>query len=80
MMTYGGGCVRENPRLNFTKMTRLIMDVTIVRVYDGRHNFKTHNIQGMESQKRNKYSQYYLQQRLAFAPMVANTQLHTWPM
>lgn len=72
-MTYAGGCVRENPRLNFTKTTRLIMDVTLGHVYDVRHNFKTHNIPNMERRKRTKYSEHYLQQRLAFAPIVANT-------
>ena len=73
MMTFSGGCVRENQRLNFTKTTRLIMDVTIGHVFDTRHNFKHRNIQTMETKKRNKYSEHYQQQRLAFAPIVANT-------
>jgi hypothetical protein len=37
MMTFGGGCVRPNQRLNFTKATRLIMDVTIGHVFDTNH-------------------------------------------
>lgn len=73
MMTYAGGCVCENPRLNFTKRTRLIMDVTIGHVHDVHHNFKVHNLRNMETRKRTKYLRHYLQQRLAFAPMVANT-------
>ena len=73
MMTFGGGCVRPNQRLNFTKSTRLIMDVTIGHVFDTQHNFKRNNIHSMETRKRNKYAEHYQQQRLAFAPIVANT-------
>ena len=73
MMTFSGGCVRENQRLNFNKNTRLIMDVTIGHVFDTRHFFKRRNIQAMETKKRRKYAEHYQQQRLAFAPMVANT-------
>lgn len=73
MMTYAGGCVRPNQRLNFTKATRLIMDVTIGHVFDTNHNFKKRSIHSMETRKRNKYAEHYQQQRLAFAPMVANT-------
>ena len=44
MMTLSGGCVCENQRLNFNKITRLIMDVTIGHVFDSRHKFKRRNI------------------------------------
>ena len=72
-MTFGGGCVRPNQRLNFTKATRLIMDVTIGHVFDTNHNFKRNIIHSMETRKRNKYAEHYQQQRFAFAPIVANT-------
>ena len=49
MMTFSGGCVRENQRLNFNKNTRLIMDVTIGHVFDMLHIFKRRNIQTMET-------------------------------
>ena len=49
------------------------MDVTIGHVFDSQHKFKRRNIQAMENKKRSKYSEHYQQQRLAFAPMVANT-------
>ena len=75
MMTFSGGCVRENQRLNFNKNTRLIMDVTIGHVFDTRHFFKRRNIQAMETKKRRKYAEHYQQQRLAFASMVAHTVL-----
>ena len=73
MMTWGGGAVGPNIRLNFTKNTRLIMDVTIGHIYNSEHKYKRKNLQTMETRKRGKYSQYYLPQRLAFAPIVANT-------
>ena len=49
------------------------MYVTIGHVFDMRHFFKRRNIQAMETKKRRKYAEHYQQQRLAFAPMVANT-------
>lgn len=49
------------------------MDAPIGHIYDTYHNLMTHNIQNMEARKRTKYTEHYLQQRLAFAPMVANT-------
>jgi len=58
MMTFSGGCVRENQRLNFNKNTRLIMDVTIGHVFDTRHVFKRRNIQAMETKKRRKYAEH----------------------
>ena len=73
MMTFSGGCVRENQRLNFTKTTRLVMDVTIGHVFDSQHKFKRKNIQAMETKKRSKYLEHHQQQHMAFAPMVANT-------
>ena len=48
------------------------MDVTIGHVFDTRHFFKRRNIQAMETKKRRKYAEHYQQQRLDFAPMVAN--------
>ena len=49
------------------------MDVTIGHVHDSRHKFKPRNLQDMEAKKRAKYTEHYQQQRLAFAPIVANT-------
>ena len=79
MMTFGGGCVRPNQRLNFTKATRLIMDVTIGHAFDTNHHFKRNNVHSMETRKRNKYAEHYQQQRFAFAPIVANTFRTMWP-
>ena len=38
MLTFSGGYVREKQRLNFTKITHLIMDVTIGHVFDMPNN------------------------------------------
>ena len=56
-MTFSGGCVRENQRLNFNKNTRLIMDITIGYVFDTRHFFKRRNIQAMETKKNDSNTQ-----------------------
>ena len=37
------------------------------------HQYKANNLRTMEATKRRKYNNHYLRQRLAFAPMVANT-------
>jgi hypothetical protein len=73
MMTLQGGCVQPNHRLNFTRSTRLIMDVTIGHVYNVHHVYKPGNLRQMEASKRNKYLEHYQQQRYAFAPMAANS-------
>ena len=73
MMTLQGGCVEPNHRLNFSRSTRLIMDVTIGHVYNVHHAYKSGNLQQMEASKRHKYLEHYQQQRYAFAPMVANS-------
>ncbi len=80
MMTFSGGCLRENQRLNFTKTTRLVLDVTIGNVFDSQHKFKRRNIQAMETKKRSKYSEHYQQQRLAFAPIMSNGCKYAGPM
>ncbi len=73
MMTLVNCGIPPNPRLNFTSTTRLVMDVTIGHSYTTTHHFKSNTIQTMESTKRHKYSTHYQRQRLAFAPMVADT-------
>ena len=73
MMTLQGGCVQPNHRLNFSRSTRLIMDVTIGHVYNVHHVYKPGNLRQMEASKRNKYLEHYQQQRYAFAPMAANS-------
>ena len=49
------------------------MDVTIGHTFDQAHRFKTKTLQTMEASKRLKYAEHYRRQRLAFAPMVANS-------
>ena len=49
------------------------MEVIIGLVFDMWHIFKQRNIQTMETKKLSKYAELYQQQRLDFAPMVANT-------
>ncbi len=49
------------------------MDVTIGHTYNMVHDLKPNNLRIMETTKRYKYDYHFLRQRLAFAPMVANT-------
>ena len=49
------------------------MDVTIGYTYNMVKGFKSNNLLAMETTKRHKYDYHYLNQRPAFAPMVANT-------
>ena len=55
---------------NFSVGIRLIMDVTIGHVFDTHHNFKPTTLL---NSKHLKYAEHYQRQRLAFAPIVANT-------
>ncbi len=73
MMTLTGCGVTPNAQRNFSKDTRLIMDVTIGHVFDTHHNFKSNTLQTLANSKCLKYASRYQQQRLAFAPIVANT-------
>jgi hypothetical protein len=73
MMTLVGGAIPPNYQFDFTANTKLVMDVTIGHAFDLTHRFKARTLQVMESSKRRKYDIHYLRQRLAFAPMVANT-------
>ncbi len=49
------------------------MDFTIGHTYTTARHFKPNTLRVMETSKRYKYDFHYLRQRLAFAPMVANT-------
>jgi hypothetical protein len=49
------------------------MDVTIGHVFDTHHNFKPNTLQNLANSKCLKYATHYQRQRLAFAPIVANT-------
>ena len=73
MMTLTGCGVTPNAQRNFSTDTRLIMDVTIGHVFDTHHNFKPNTLQNMANSKCLKYATHYQRQRLAFAPIVANT-------
>ena len=73
MMTLTGCGINPNPELDFTSNTRVIMDVTIGHTFTMSHQYKANNLRTMEATKRRKYNNHYLRQRLAFAPMVANT-------
>jgi hypothetical protein len=73
MMTLTGAGVIPNPQRNFSADTRLIMDVTIGHVYDIHHNFKPNTLLALTNSKCLKYAEHYQRQRLAFAPIVANT-------
>jgi len=65
--------VSPNAQRNFSTDTRLIMDVTIGHVYDTHHQYKSDTLQRMTNSKNVKYAQHYQSQRLAFAPIVANS-------
>ncbi len=75
MMTLTGCGVTPNAQRNFSTDTRLIVDVTTGHVFDTHHNFKplAKTLQNMANSKCLKYATHYQQQRLAFAPIVANT-------
>ena len=73
LMTLVGCGIQPNATLNFGPNTRLIMDVSLVHVYDGNHKFKTSNIRDTEQRKRCKYADFYQRQGFAFAPMICNT-------
>ncbi len=51
------------------------MDVTIMigHTFDQAHLFKANSLQTRSASKRKKNARHYLQQRLAFAPMVAGS-------
>ena len=72
-MTLTGCGINPNPEPDFTSNTRVIMDVTIGHTFTMSHQYKANNLRTMEATKRRKYNNHYLRQRLAFAPMVANT-------
>ncbi len=65
--------ISPNPQLNLQSSTKLAMDVTIGHTYNMVHGLKPNNLRAMETTKRYEYAYHYLRQRLAFAPMVANT-------
>jgi hypothetical protein len=73
MMTLTGCGVNSNAQRNFLADTRLIMDVTIGHVFDTHHNFKPNTLLSLSNSKCLKYAKHYQRQRLAFAPIVANT-------
>ena len=73
MMTLTGCGVIPNAQRNFSAKTRLIMDVTIGHVFDTHHNFKPNTLRNLATSKCIKYAEHYQRQRLAFAPIVANT-------
>jgi hypothetical protein len=73
MMTLTGCGVIPNSQRNFSEDTRLIMDVTIGHVFDTHHNFKPNTLLSLSNSKCLKYAEHYQRQRLAFAPIVANT-------
>ena len=58
---------------NFSVGIRLIMDVTIGHVFDTHPNFKPNTLLSLSYSKNLKYAEHYQRQRLAFAPIVANT-------
>ena len=49
------------------------MDVTIGHVIDNHHNFKPNTLLSFSNSKHLIYAKHYQRQRLAFAPIVANT-------
>jgi hypothetical protein len=49
------------------------MHVTIGHVFDSNHNYKPNTLQDLANSKCVKYARHYQRQRLAFAPIVANT-------
>jgi hypothetical protein len=73
MMTLTGCGISPNLQLNLQSSTKLCVDVTISHTYSIVHDFKPNNLRIMETTKLCKYDYHYLRQRLAFAPMVANT-------
>ncbi len=73
MITLTGCGVIPNAQRNFSANTRLIMDVTIGHVFDTHHNFKPNTLLNLAISKCIKYAEHYQRQRLAFAPIVANT-------
>ena len=73
MMTLTGCGVSPNAQRNFSADTRLIMDVTIGHICDLHHQYKPDTLQRMTNSKNVKYAQHYQSQRLAFAPIVANS-------
>ena len=74
MMTLTGCGVTPNAQRNFSKYTRLIMDVTIGHVFDTQHNFRPNTLQQLANSICLKYASHYQRQRLAFALIVgANT-------
>ncbi len=73
MMTLTGCGVTPNAQRNFSKDTRLIMDVAIGHVFDTHEIFKLNTLQTLANLKCLKYASHYQQQWSAFAPIVANT-------
>ena len=73
LMTLVGCGIREDLMLNFGPNTRLIMDVSLVHIYDSNHRMKPAIIRDSEQRKRNKYADFYQRQGYAFAPMICNT-------
>ena len=73
LMTLVGCGIQPNVMLNFGQNTRLIMDISLVHVYDCNHRFKSSNLRDTEQRKRCKYADFYQRQGFAFAPMICNT-------
>jgi hypothetical protein len=73
MMTLTGCGISPNAQYNFSTDTRLIMDVTIGHVFDSNHKYKPNTLQDLTNSKCVKYARHYQRQRLAFAPIVANS-------
>jgi hypothetical protein len=75
LMTLTGGIISDNSLYGLSsRYTRLIMDVRLGHVFTTEsHHVKEHTLREMERDKRRKYTDGYLRQGYAFAPMVANT-------
>ena len=72
-MTLVGCGIQPNITLNFGPNTRLIMDISLIHVYDSNHRFKISTIRDTKQRKRCKYADFYQRQGFAFAPMICNT-------
>jgi hypothetical protein len=72
-MTLVGCGIQPNLTLNFGPNTRLIMDISLIHVYDYNHKFKTSSIRDAEQRKRCKYADFYQRQGFSFVPMICNT-------
>jgi hypothetical protein len=71
LVTYRGGLVHPNSRLNFDQGTLLVMDFELGHTFDSLHSFKLFNLATMESQKRAKYHSDYHDQGWVSPPWFA---------